>query len=133
MGYYKFIQAMLTNAPIVVYGDGNQIRGNTYVSDCVEATIRAANAPSGEVYNVGGGEAASVWEILRRLENLAGSSARVQMEPARPGDQRQTLADTKKITNHLGWEPRTSLNDGLRHQWNWQSAAHFDESSASNR
>ena len=121
MGYYKFIRALLRDEPVTVCGDGEQVRGNTYVADCVEATIAAAAAPPGEIYNVGGGEAASVWEILHRLEELAGQPARVQRAPARPGDQRRTLADTSKITAHLGWRPRTSLAEGLARQWEWQT------------
>jgi nucleoside-diphosphate-sugar epimerase len=86
MGYHKFIDALLRDEPITVFGDGHQVRGNTYVADCVEATALAAAAPPGEVYNVGGGEPASVWDILRHLEALAGRPARVRQEAARPGD-----------------------------------------------
>ncbi|HEY1379581.1 MAG TPA: NAD-dependent epimerase/dehydratase family protein [Gemmataceae bacterium] len=121
MGYHKFIAAMLRDEPVTVCGDGEQVRGNTYVGDCVAATVAAAAAPPGEVYNVGGGEAASVWDILRRLESLAGRPARVRREPARPGDQRHTLADTSKLTSHLGWRPRIGLDSGLARQWEWQA------------
>ena len=69
-----------------IHGDGQQVRGNTYVGDCVRATMAAVQAPPGEVYNVGGGEAASVWDILHRLEALAGRAANVRQEPARPGE-----------------------------------------------
>ena len=120
MGYYRFIQAVLRGEPVVVYGDGQQIRGNTFVSDCVAATIAAVEAPLGETYNVGGGEAASVWDILHRLEKLAGRPVVVQREPARPGDQRYTFADTTRIRRHLGWVPQTRLDDGLGRQWEWQ-------------
>jgi nucleoside-diphosphate-sugar epimerase len=120
MGYYRFIQAFLHDRPLVVYGDGHQIRGNTYVADCVRATLAAVEAPAGEIYNVGGGEAASVWDILRRLEALAGCRVKVRQEAARPGDQRYTLADTSKLRAHVGWEPRTSLDEGLARQWEWQ-------------
>jgi nucleoside-diphosphate-sugar epimerase len=120
MGYHKFVRALLRDEPVAVYGDGQQVRGNTYVADCVAATVAAAAAPAGEVYNVGGGEAASVWDILRRLEALSGRPARVRLEPARPGDQRHTLADTTKLTRHLGWQPRTPLDEGLARQWEWQ-------------
>jgi len=123
MGYHKFIQALLHNAPITVFGDGKQVRGNTYIADCVAATALAADAPPGEVYNVGGGEAASVWDVLRRLEAITGRKAQVRREPARPGDQRHTSAITDKITADLGWYPRTRLDDGLARQWEWQSAA----------
>jgi nucleoside-diphosphate-sugar epimerase len=120
MGYHRFIGAMLRDTPVTVYGDGQQVRGNTYIDDCVEATAAAAEAPPGEIYNVGGGETATVWDILNRLEALAGRPARVRREPARPGDQRYTFADTAKLTGHLGWSPRTSLDDGLARQWAWQ-------------
>jgi nucleoside-diphosphate-sugar epimerase len=59
MGYHRFIRALLCGEPVTVYGDGMQVRGNTYVGDCVAATVAAAEAPVGETYNVGGGEAAS--------------------------------------------------------------------------
>ena len=120
MGYHRFIRALLRDEPVVVYGDGQQVRGNTYVSDCVRATVAAVGARPGEVYNVGGGETATVWDVLRRLEALAGHPARVRREAARPGDQRHTFADTTKLTNHLGWAPETSLDEGLARQWAWQ-------------
>src|SRR5438552_1338 len=72
MGYARFIQALLEGTPVTVFGDGHQARGNTYVSDCVEATVAAIQAPTGEVFNVGGGESASVWEVLAKLEALTG-------------------------------------------------------------
>jgi nucleoside-diphosphate-sugar epimerase len=121
MGYCRFINALLRDEPLVVYGDGQQVRGNTFVTDCVSATLAAAeNARPGETFNVGGGETATVWEIIRILEKLAGRSARIGREPARPGDQRHTLADTTKLREDLGWEPQTKLAEGLKRQWEWQ-------------
>jgi nucleoside-diphosphate-sugar epimerase len=120
MGYHRFIDAMLQNRPLVVYGDGLQARGNTYIEDCVAATVTALNAPIGEVYNVGGGETANVWEILAKLEGILGRRAIIQREPARPGDQRFTGADTLKLSRHLGWQPRIALDEGLAHQVAWQ-------------
>jgi nucleoside-diphosphate-sugar epimerase len=122
MGYARFVDALLSAAPIAVFGDGQQVRGNTYISDCVAATVAAAEAPVGEVYNVGGGETASVWDILHRLERIIGCKANVRREAARPGDQRYTLADTTRLTRHLGWEPRVGLDEGLSRQVAWQSA-----------
>jgi nucleoside-diphosphate-sugar epimerase len=120
MGYNRFIHALLHDEPVVVYGDGRQVRGNTYVSDCVGATLAAVEAKPGEIYNVGGGETASVWDILRQLEALAGRPARVQQAPPRPGDQRYTMADTTKLRSHFGWEPQVPLAEGLARQWQWQ-------------
>jgi nucleoside-diphosphate-sugar epimerase len=120
MGYHRFIQAALTGQPVTVYGDGQQVRGNTYVADCVAATLAAVEAIPGEVYNVGGGETASVWDILRKIEGIAGGGIQVRQEAARPGDQRYTFADTSKLRRHLGWQPCTTLDQGLRAQWEWQ-------------
>jgi nucleoside-diphosphate-sugar epimerase len=120
MGYHRFIEGLLTGQPILVHGDGLQSRGNTYVGDCVAATVAALEAPIGEVYNVGGGETANVWEILGKLERIIGHRAVVRREPARPGDQRVSAADTTKLQRHLGWHPRVGLDEGLTKQVEWQ-------------
>ncbi|MFL5243423.1 MAG: NAD-dependent epimerase/dehydratase family protein [Gemmataceae bacterium] len=120
MGYFRFIQALQRNESITVFGDGQQVRGNTYVTDCVAATLAAVEAPVGESYNLGGGESASVWDILHKLEAIAGKKAHTKQERARPGDQRQTLADTTKLRNHFGWQAHIGLDEGLRRQWDWQ-------------
>jgi nucleoside-diphosphate-sugar epimerase len=122
MGYHRFIRALLADEEVPVFGDGQQVRGNTYVTDCVQATVAAIEAAVGEVYNVGGGEAVSVWEILRKLEAIIGRKARVICNPARPGDQRYTCADTTKLQRHLRWSPQTRLDEGLARQVEWQQA-----------
>lgn len=120
MGYHKFVHALLTGSPIAVFGDGLQVRGNTYIADCVEATAAAVQALPGETYNVGGGEAVNVWDVLRKLEVLTGQRANVRQEPARAGDQRYTFADTAKLQRHLGWKPRIGMDEGLGRQIAWQ-------------
>jgi len=120
MAYHRFIEALLRDEPVIIYGDGLQVRGNTYISDCVEATLRAMDACPGETYNVGGGEAATVWDIVRKLETIAGRRARIRQEAARPGDQRYTFADTTKLRLHFSWQPQVGLDEGLRRQWQWQ-------------
>ena len=120
MGYHRFIHALLSDEPVTVYGDGMQVRGNTYVDDCVEATIAAVDSAVGEIYNVGGGETATVWQILQKLEALVGRRASIRHEPARPGDQRSTSADTSKLRRDLGWRPRVPLDEGLARQVEWQ-------------
>ena len=120
MGYHRFIGALLDNQPITVYSDGQQVRGNTYIDDCIEATIAAQHAPLGETYNVGGGEVASVWDILQKLERIIGRRAVTRSEPARAGDQRSTYADTTKLQRHLGWQAKTLLDEGLARQVAWR-------------
>jgi nucleoside-diphosphate-sugar epimerase len=122
MAYNIFIRALLTGEPITVFGDGQQVRGNTFVSDCVEAVVKAAGAPVGDTFNVGGGEMVSVRDILAKLERIAGKTFTVRTEAARPGDQRHTFADTTRLRRVLGWEPKTTLDEGLARQFEWQKA-----------
>lgn len=122
MGYYKFIAAGLREQTVDVFGDGLQSRGNTYVEDCVAATILAARAPSCSVYNVGGGEPANVWQVLEIIESLIGKKIATRRLDARPGDQATTLANTARIQRDLGWHAQTSLRDGLAQQVAWQRA-----------
>lgn len=120
MGYFRFIDAILRGQPIPLTGDGLQVRGNTYVADCVEATVRAAAALPGETFNVGGGELVTVGEVIRKLERIIGRPAVIERLPPRPGDQLATGADVTKLYRHLGWRPTTSLDDGLARQVEWQ-------------
>ena len=120
MGYHKFIQAVLDDQPISVHGDGHQLRGNTYVSDCVEATVSAVNAMAGEVFNVGGGETVSVLEVIRKIEALTRKRAVIVRAPERKGDQRHTTADVTKLSRHIGWKPTVGIEEGLSRQIAWQ-------------
>lgn len=134
MGYYLFIQSILNNQPIRLYGDGLQIRGNTFVDDCIEATLRAAlAAPAGEFYNVGGGELTTILAVVRKIENLTGRTARIEYQPPRKGDQLTTGADAAKLARHLDWKPATCLDDGLARQIAWQDALHTEPRIATRR
>ena len=124
MGYHLFIDAVLKGNPIKLTGDGLQVRGNTYVSDCVDATIAAGmHALPGETFNVGGGELTTVIDVIRKIERIAGRPAIIERHPNRKGDQIATGADVGKLARHLGWKPTTSLDEGLAEQIAWQRAA----------
>ena len=84
MGYHLFINAILQGKPIKLTGDGSQVRGNTYIADCVEATVRATQAPPGEVFNLGGGDLVTVLDVFRKLEKIIGKPAIIERHPSRP-------------------------------------------------
>lgn len=119
MAYHRFIEAMLNGQNITIYGDGHQIRGNTYIDDCLDAMIAALDAPIGEIYNLGGGETASILEVLHKLGSMTGAKPSLKIEGVREGDQRFTGADTTKLRRHLGWKPRVCLDEGLGRQVAW--------------
>jgi UDP-glucose 4-epimerase len=79
-------------------------------------------APGGAVYNVGGGEEATVGEAIALLEELAGRKLELAYGPPAKGDVKRTRADTTRIETELGWHARTSLRDGARAEWEWASA-----------
>lgn len=121
MGYNIFIDRVLRGEKIVVFGDGEQTRGNTFITDAVNATLLGAEkGVPGEVYNIGGGEARSVNWVIETISDLAGKPAVVERGPARAGDQRHTMADITKARSVLGYQPSTPLRDGLAAQVEWQ-------------
>src|SRR5581483_7489177 len=121
MAFTRIVFALAEGAAFVLYGDGDQSRSWTYVADIVEGTILAMERGSG-TYNVGGALEASMNESIGLLERISGRALEVRRQPAVPGDQRRTKADTTRIRGELGWEPRVSLEEGLARQWAWASA-----------
>ncbi|MBA3347455.1 MAG: NAD-dependent epimerase/dehydratase family protein [Actinobacteria bacterium] len=123
MAFPRVVGALAGGDPFTLYGDGEQSRSFTYVLDVVEANVLAmAGAAPGAVLNVGGGEEATMNETIATLERIAGRTLELRREPVVEGDQRRTKADTTRIRAELGWEPRTTLDEGLRAQWEWAAS-----------
>lgn len=123
MGYHIFIDCILRGQPITIFGDGEQLRGNTYVSDISHACVLAHQKfERGAVYNVGGSEEISTNQVIQILDEISGRQAIVQYGPPRPGEQRRAIADTSLIRQRLGFVPTTPLREGLTAQLQWQSS-----------
>ena len=123
MAFSRFMQAMTAGEDIEVFGDGEQTREFTYVSDAVDGTIKASTADVvGQIFNLGGGSRVTVNKVLATLEEISGLSVRRQNLPAAPGDPRHTGASINLARERLGWEPRVSLAEGLAKQWEWFQA-----------
>jgi nucleoside-diphosphate-sugar epimerase len=124
MAFSRFMQALADGQPIEVYGDGEQTREFTYVSDAVEGTIKAATADVvGQIFNLGGGSRVTINRVLATLEDISRIKLQRQNLPAAPGDPRHTGASINLARERLGWEPRVSLREGLTKQWEWFQAA----------
>jgi UDP-glucuronate 4-epimerase len=123
MAFPRVVEALLDGHAFTLFGDGEQSRSFTFVGDVVAASLLAMErAESGAVYNVGGGEEATMNETIALLERISGRSLEVRRAEAVAGDQRRTKADTSRIHGDLGWQPSTSLEEGLRAQWEWAAA-----------
>jgi nucleoside-diphosphate-sugar epimerase len=122
LAYVKLVifERILHGQPITVFGDGEQTRGNTFVGDCIDGTLAAAERGTpGEVFNIGGGEARSVNWVIATLAELVGRAPVVQYGPPRPGDQTHTFADIARARQQLGYAPSTPMRDGLAAQVRW--------------
>ncbi len=107
--------------PIEVHGDGEQTRDFVFVRDTADAAIRVHGSPAtrGRIVNVASGREVSVNELVRLMLELLGSDVGVEHGPPRPGDVRRHLASIELARELIGYEPRTSLRDGIAETISW--------------
>lgn len=121
MGFHKFFKAAIEGNAIDIFGDGQQTRDFTFVSDTVAANLAAGatDAATGEIFNIGGGSRVVLSDVLDMMEVVMGKPiARNHIDQAR-GDARHTAADVTKARTLLGFETQVSLETGLTHEWEW--------------
>ncbi|NOX71549.1 MAG: SDR family oxidoreductase [Candidatus Micrarchaeota archaeon] len=99
---------------LVVYGDGEQSRDFVNVKDVAQANILAAESGKSGIYNVGTGKEISLNDLIKTMEEIIGKKAEIEYTDERPGDIRRSVADITKIKEELGFEPKISLEEGLR-------------------
>lgn len=121
MAFTRFLRAARDGREITVYGSGEQVRDFTFVSDIVDALVRAGTRTiqPGSVFNVSGGGSHSINEVLDAISKVTGSELRVHREGIARGDVSRTSGDITSISERLRWEPRVGLEEGLLRQWEW--------------
>ncbi len=112
----RFITAVKAGRPVVIFGDGEQSRDFTFVSNAVDANLLAAEAQglAGRVFNVACGQRSSLNNLIDELRHLTGEAFVPRHEPARAGDVRDSLADLSLAHRELGYVPRVDFREGLR-------------------
>jgi UDP-N-acetylglucosamine/UDP-N-acetyl-alpha-D-glucosaminouronate 4-epimerase len=112
----RFVTAIAEERPVTVYGDGEQKRDFTFVSNIVEANLLAADADgvSGRVLNVATGRGTSVNELADTIGAVLGKDVEREYDAERAGDVRDSWADVSRARELLGWQPRVDLEEGLR-------------------
>ena len=120
----NFITALLTDQPPVIFGEREQSRDFTYVSNVVEANLLAIDAPgiAGKVYNVACGERVTLNRLIGELHDLLGSEVEPVYAAPRAGDVKHSLADLSLAGIDLGYEPSVLLREGLE-----RTIRHFHE------
>jgi UDP-glucuronate 4-epimerase len=117
MAYYKFADAILKNKPIEVYNNGKMLRDFTYIDDIIEGVTAAIDNVSEKefvIYNLGNNKPEKLTDFIEILENSLGRKAEKTYLGMQAGDVPVTMADIEITKTELGWQPKTSIQEGLK-------------------
>ncbi|WOO42957.1 SDR family NAD(P)-dependent oxidoreductase [Rubellicoccus peritrichatus] len=118
----KFLLRAMTNEPLIVFGDGEQTRDFTYVSDTAAGIIKIgfSDATIGETINLGYGEELSINTLAAEIKSIcSGTQSSIVYENPRPGDVLRLYADMSKAQSLIGYQPKVSLGEGLKRLLQW--------------
>jgi UDP-glucuronate 4-epimerase len=126
MAVSSFARAIARGDEVVLFGGDTTSRDYTYVADAVDGTLRALDAAHGgapgfRIYNLGSGRPVPLATLVASLGEALGRAPRVVHAPAPPGEVRATLASLDAARRDLGYEPRTSFDEGIRSFVRWSS------------
>ena len=123
-----FTAAMQLGQAPTVHGDGLQSRDFTYVANCVQALMKAAEAPgvSGKVFNVGTGRSVTVLQLVEALNKIMGTNLTAKHADPRAGDVRYSLADISRTRKDLGYNPTIPFEEGLAKTLAWYRGEKWD-------
>jgi UDP-glucuronate 4-epimerase len=138
MAYFLFTKAILNNEPIKVFNEGKMERDFTFIDDIVEGIVRVIdNPPSGnpdwnpkspeadsstapyKIYNIGNNAPVNLMEFITTIEKAIGKEAVKKMLPMQPGDVEITFADIQTLIDDLGYQPKTTVKDGISEFIKW--------------
>ena len=117
----RFIDQALKGEDITVFGDGSQTRSFTYVSDQIDGLLRLADLDKarGEVINIGNNKETTILELAELIKRLTNSSSKIAFHPLPEDDPKRRCPDISKAKKILGWEPKVSLEEGLKNTIKW--------------
>lgn len=138
MALFLFVKAMLNNKPINVFNHGKMIRDFTYVDDIVNGICRTIDQPAESnkdwnamdpdpssstapyrLYNIGNNKPVPLMSYIKAIENALGKKASINFMPMQDGDVPSTCADITKLKNDLNYEPKVSVDLGVRNFVSW--------------
>jgi CDP-paratose 2-epimerase len=119
-----FVISTILGKPITIYGTGKQVRDNLFITDLLEAfdlVIKNIGKVKGKVFNVGGGpkNTSSLLELIDLLEKITGKKSKIIFSEWRPFDQWVYISNINKIREALGWEPKVSVEEGVKKLVEW--------------
>jgi len=114
-----FSGQMLDDKPVTINGTGEQVRDFVYVGDCARANVAALQKGSGRAYNLGVGVGTDINEIFSKLKSITDYKSEAIYGPAKPGETSRIYLTADRAKEELGWEPKYSLTEGLKHTVNY--------------
>ncbi len=115
----NFIGQALRREPLTVYGDGTQTRSFCYIDDLIEGIYRLLFSDEVEPVNLGNPSEMRIIDLAHLINEMTGNDAGVVFKPLPPDDPKLRRPDITKARRVLGWEPKVSLEEGLRHTIEW--------------
>ncbi len=120
LAIHKFARLIEDGKPIQVYGDGSMMRDFTYIDDIIDGVVAAMDKCDGHnIYNLGESRPISVNDLIIEIEKALGKKAVRENLPVQPGDVERTYADVTKAIRDLGYEPKTTVEEGLTRFIEW--------------
>ena len=119
MSPFRFTKWIIEGKAIELFGDGSQRRDFTHVDDIAEGTIRATKPLGYEIINLGNNKPHSLLEMIELIERYTGKRAKIERKEFHKADMKDTWADISKAKSLLGWEPRISLEEGIKELVEW--------------
>ena len=116
MALSLFADAMLNGRPIKVFNNGDMLRDFTFVDDIVDGIIRVVEAkdlPLYDVFNIGNHRSEKLLDVIRTLADALGVEPKMEMLPMQPGDVYATFASVDKLHAAVGYEPKTTIKEGI--------------------
>ena len=123
MAPFRFASRMLKGEPIPVYNNGDMIRDFTYIDDITDGVVKIAESAATQenygIYNIGRGQAVQLMEFIELMAKHLGVVAKLDMLPMQDGDVPRTMADTSALQRDFNYQPKVSIDDGLRQFAQW--------------
>ncbi len=125
MAMYLFTERMIKGEPIDVFNYGNMKRDFTYIDDIVNGVLSSIDNPYDyEIFNLGNHTTVNLMYVISKMEEALGIEAEKNMLPMQPGDVERTYADISKAKKMLGFEPKTSVEEGIKQFVDWYKNYH---------
>lgn len=132
MAMFLFTDAIINNNPIKVFNNGNLSRDFTYIDDIIEGVIatltRTADTEMYQLYNIGNSKPVKLLDFITQIEKSLSKVAVKEMYPMQPGDVYQTYADVASLAKKYDYEPKTSVEEGVKRFVKWYKRYYSTES-----